>query len=403
VPALLLSIAAASIVTRVNSPLDLAGQISGQFASSRAWAPVGAILAIIGILPGMPHLIILPAAAGAGYFAWNLRKKEQIAAIPPPPEAPPAPILSNIGWDEVSEDSAITLQLGFALVGLVDERKDAPLMTRITGIRRQLSRELGFVIPLVRVRDDLGLSPNAYRISIGGVVLGEDEVWPEDLLALDSGDLVGKVDGREAKDPTFGLDALWIPPSRRAEAVVAGYTVVDSATVVATHLNRIILSSAADLFGMDEAQKLLDVLKETTPQLVSNLTPAPLPLATIAALCRDLLSEHVPLKDFRRIAEAMADAARTESDPALLVEAVRRTIGALIVQTIVNVRDALPVITLDSALESLLAQAVRTGREASHPVEPGLAQRIIEALMAIAGPLQSDGQSFAMVTSPLAR
>ncbi|HEY0116053.1 MAG TPA: flagellar biosynthesis protein FlhA [Allosphingosinicella sp.] len=402
VPALLLSIAAASIVTRVSSALDLSGQITSQFGSSRAWGPVAGILLILGILPGMPHFMVLVAAAIAGYVAWTLRKSEQAKANVPPP-APPAANPSLIGWDEVSDDAALGLELGYGLISLVDERKGAPLMARITGIRRQLSRELGFVVPMVRVRDNMALSPNAYRISVAGVVVAEDEIQPDELLALDSGDLLNRIEGRAVKDPTFGLDAVWIPATRRAEAIVAGYTVVDAATVAATHLNQVIQSAAADLFGMDEAQKLLDALKEGAPQLVSNLTPQPLSLTAIASLCRSLLAEAVPLKDFRRIAEAMADVARDETDPAQLIEKVRQRIGGLIVQTIVPVRMPLPVITLEASLEGLLTQAVRTGRDAQHPIEPGLGQKLVTAVGAIAGPLMGEGRRFAMVTSPVAR
>jgi len=403
VPALLLSIAAASIVTRVSSPFDLSGQISSQFGSAKAWIPVAAILAILGVLPGMPHLVILPAAAAAGFVAWKLRKRAAVIAAMPKVEAAPAANPSMIGWDEVSDDAALGLELGYALIGLVDERKGAPLMARITGIRRQLSRELGFVVPLVRVRDELSLGPNSYRITVGGVVRGEDEIWPEDLLALDSGDLDGSVEGRAVKDPSFGLDAVWISPEKRSEAVVAGYTVVDPATVVATHLNQIVQASAAELFGMDETQKLLDALKETAPQLVGALTPQPLQLASIAALCRALLAEGVPLKDFRRIAEAAVDAAREEADPVQLVEGVRQRIGALIIQSLVPVKMPLPVLTLDPSLESLLNQAVRTGPEATHPIEPGLAQKIVQAIGEVAGPLLGEARRFAVVTSPIAR
>jgi flagellar biosynthesis protein FlhA len=402
VPALLLSIAAASIVTRVSSEFDLSGQITSQFGSWKAWAPVSGILLILGILPGMPHIIVLAAAGIAGYAAWALHKGEVARAAVPPPAAP-APNPSAIGWDEVSDDAALGLELGYGLVTLVDERKGAPLMTRITGIRRQLSRELGFVVPMVRVRDNMALSPNAYRITVGGVIVAEDEVHPEDLLALDSGDLLNLVEGRAVKDPTFGLDAVWIPPARRAEAIVAGYTVVDAATVVATHLNQIISAAAADLFGMDEAQKLIDALKESAPQLVANLTPQPLTLSAIAGLCRALLAEGVPLKDFRRVTEAMVEAAREENDPHQLVEKVRQKIGALIVQTIVPVRMPLPVITLDAGLESLLSQAVRTAVGAQHPIEPGLGQKIVSAVGAMAAPLMGEGRRFAMVTSPMAR
>ncbi len=403
VPALLLSIAAASIVTRVSSPMDLSTQISSQFGSSRAWIPVTAILTLLGLLPGMPHFIVLPAAALSGYVAWKLRKAEQAKPVASEVDLAPAPSPNAIGWDEVSDNAIIGLELGYGLIGLVDERKGAPLMARITGIRRQLSKELGFVVPLVRVRDELGLGPNSYRITVAGVVAGEDEIWPEDLLALDAGGALDKVEGREVRDPTFGLDAVWISPSKRADAVVAGYTVVDPSTVVATHLNHIIATTAADLFGLDEAQKLLDALKEISPQLVQGLTPNPLPLASIAALCRALLAEGVPLKDFRRIAEAMVDAAAEDADPIRMLEGVRQRIGALIVQTVVPIRMPLPVLTLDAGLESLIHQAVRAGQGAAHPIEPALGQRIVQAVGEAAGPLLSQAQRFAIVTSPVAR
>ncbi|WP_298688913.1 flagellar biosynthesis protein FlhA [uncultured Sphingomonas sp.] len=407
IPALLLSIAAASIVTRVSSPLDLGGQIASQFGSAKAWTPVAAILFILGVLPGMPHIIMLPAAALCGYVAWKLRGADQLRkAEANLEESAPAAKPANpsaIGWNEVSDDAPLGLEVGYGLVSLVDERKGAPLMARITGIRRQLSKELGFVVPLVRVRDNMNLAPNAYRITVAGVVVGEDECFPNDLLALDSGDLAATVAGRACKDPTFGLDAVWIAPDTRGEAVVAGYTVVDPSTVLATHLNQLIINSAADLFGMDETQKLLDELKEKAPQLVAGLTPAPLSLAQIASACRALLSEGVPLKDFRRVAEAMSEAAREESDPIQLVEQVRRRIGALIVQTLVPVRMPLPVVTLDASLESLLTQAVRTGPNASHPIEPALAGRIVQAVTESAAPLVGEAKRFAIVTSPIAR
>jgi flagellar biosynthesis protein FlhA len=403
VPALLLSIAAASIVTRVNSPLDLSGQIASQFGSGRAWVPVAVILAIIGILPGMPHVIILTAAAGAGYAAHRLLKAERAAAIaaaaPPPPDTAP-----TIGWEDVSSDSMITLELGFGLIGMVDERKGAPLMSRITGIRRQLSRELGFVIPLVRVRDELSLGANQYRISISGVAVAEDSVWADELLAIESGtSIAAPIDGRAARDPTFGLDAIWIDQQLKNDAIVAGYTVVDAPTVIVTHLNQMIVNAAADLFGVDEAQELLDALKQTAPQLVSNLTPAPMTLPAIARLCRALLAEQVPLRDFRRIADAMASAARDDVAGDALTEEVRQRIGGIIVQSIVDIRATLPVITLDAELEGLLAQAVRVAGDSPHPIEPGLAQRIIEAVAGAAAPLLAADRRFAIVTSPLAR
>ncbi len=402
IPALLLSIAAASIVTRVKSEDDLSGQIAGQFGSGRAWAPVAAILAFLGILPGMPHMIVLPAAAFAGFIAWQLRKTAKAKANEPEPAAPPVnPAL--IEWNDVSDGAILGLEIGYGLIGLVDERKGAPLMARITGIRRQLSKELGFVVPMVRVKDNLALEPNQYRITIAGVVVGEDEIWPDDLLALDSGMLEGEVAGRVAKDPTFGLDAVWISPAKRSEAVIAGYTVVDPPTVMATHLNQLIAMNAAEMFGLDETRKLLDTLKDGAPQLVDGLTPAMLSLAQISALCRALLAEGIALKDFRRICEAMLDAYRPDFNHEQMVEAVRQRIGSLIIQGLVPVKMPLPVITLDGELEALLAQAMRVAGDARHPIEPALANRIVEAVVTAARPILGQARSFAIVTSPLAR
>jgi flagellar biosynthesis protein FlhA len=402
VPALLLSIAAAAIVTRVGSEDDLSNQITGQFGSSKAWMPVAAILTFLGILPGMPHMIILPAAAIAGYIAWHLRKQAKVKAAEPAPMPEPAnPAL--IEWNDVSDGAILGLEIGYGLISLVDERKGAPLMARITGIRRQLSKELGFVVPMVRVKDNLALEPNQYRITIAGVVVGEDEIFPDDLLALDSGALEGVVSGREAKDPTFALDAVWISPAKRSEAVVAGYTVVDPPTVVATHLNQLIAMNASEMFGLDEARKLLDNLKEAAPQLVDGLTPGTLSLTQISALCRALLSEGIALKDFRRICEAMVDAARPDMSHEQLVEAVRQRIGALIIQGLVPVKMPLPVITLDGDLEALLAQAMRVAGDAKHPIEPALANRIIESVVQAARPIMGQARNFAIVTSPIAR
>jgi flagellar biosynthesis protein FlhA len=401
-PALLLSIAAASIVTRVKSEDDLSGQIAGQFGSGRAWVPVAAILAFLGVLPGMPHMIVLPAATFAAFIAWHLHKAARTRANAPEPMAPPInPAL--IEWNDVSDGAILGLEIGYGLISLVDERKGAPLMARITGIRRQLSKELGFVVPMVRVKDNLALEPNQYRITIAGVTVGEDEIWPEDLLALDSGMLEGTVQGRAAKDPTFGLDAVWISPGKRSEAVVAGYTVVDPPTVVATHLNQLIAMNAAEMFGLDETRKLLDTLKDSAPQLVDGLTPAMLSLAQISALCRALLAEGIALKDFRRICEAMIDAYRPDYSHEQLVEAVRQRIGSLIIQGLVPVKMPLPVITLDGDLEALLAQAMRVAGDARHPIEPALANRIIEAVVSAARPILGQARSFAIVTSPVAR
>ena len=338
----------------------------------------------------------------AGWLAWSLHRRERAALAPATAPA----VIANpavIEWADISEDVPIDLQIGYGLIGLVDDRTNAPLMTRITGIRRQLSQDCGFVIPIVRVRDEIMLDPQSYRICIAGVCKAEATIWADKLLAIDSPDRLATIDGTATRDPTYGLDAVWIDVAQRTEAVAAGYTVVDAATVVATHLNHVIQAGASELLGVDEAQKLVDVLKELAPQLVAALTPAPLPMPVIAAICRALLAENVPLRDFRRIAAAMVEAARGEADPALIVERVRERLGALIVQTICPWSAPLNVVTLDPSLEALLAQAVRAGPDARHPVEPGLASRLVEALVEGTASYVADERPFAIVTSPIAR
>ncbi|MHA3840239.1 flagellar biosynthesis protein FlhA [Sphingomonas aestuarii] len=401
VPALLLSIAAAAIVTRVSSAKDLQGQIGSQFNSHRTWAPVSGILVLLGLLPGMPALIIMPAAAGAGYMAWRMYKVSQ---LPPPPEpaAPPAD-LSKIGWDEVTDNMQVMFDIGYGLVPLVDERKGAPLMGRITGVRRQLSKDLGFVVPQVRVRDDINLAPFTYRIVINGVVVGEDQASPDEMLALDTGQAVAPIRGKEAKDPTFGLDARWISSADADAATAAGYLVVDAGTVMATHLNQLLIQNAADLLGPDEVQSLLDGLKDRAGQLVASLCPQPVSLTTLTQVLRALLAENIPLKEFRRIAAAIASAAQKTLDADEIVETIRPELGPLIIQKLCGVREPLRVMTLEGQLEALLGQAVRSDPSRRHTIEPDLGRRIVDALQRAAQPLVGEAKPFVLVVQPSIR
>jgi flagellar biosynthesis protein FlhA len=400
-PSLMLSIAAAAIVTRVTSSQDLAGQIGTQFGSARTWTPVAGILGLLGVLPGMPHLVLLSAAAISGFAAWKLR---QIAHRPPPPApAAPAPDLSKIGWDEVSDGMQIHLDIGYGLVPLVDERRGAPLMGRITGVRRQLSKDLGFIIPQVRVRDDINLAPYTYRIIVGGVVIAEDQASADEMLALDTGQGVGELRGKKAKDPTFGLDATWIQPGDADAATGQGYLVVDAGTVVATHLNNQLGQNAADMLGADEVQQLLEGLKERNPQLVAALTPAPLPLTTLTQVLKGLLAEGISLKEFRRIAAAISVAAQRTVDAEEIIEAIRPDLGGLIIQKLCGVHEPLRVMTLEGQLEGLLGQAVRSDPSRRHTIEPDLGRRIVDALQQAAAPLVAEAKPFALVVQPSIR
>ncbi len=402
-PSLMLSIAAAAIVTRVSSDKDLAGQIGGQFGASRTWTPVAVILFLLGVFPGMPHLVILPAAAIAGFAAWKLRQIERRPA--PLPAAPVAEVAdpSKIGWDEVTDGMQVNLDIGYGLVPLVDERRGAPLMGRITGVRRQLSKELGFVVPQCRVRDDINLAPYTYRIMVGGVCVGEDQVSPDEMLALDTGQAFGALKGKQIKDPTFGLDATWIAAGDADVATGAGYLVVDPGTVMATHLNHALGQHAADLLGPDDVQNLLDGLKERAGHLVASLCPAPLSLTQLTQVLKGLLNEGISLKEFRRIAGALAAAAPRTQDPEELMEAIRPTLGPLIIQKLCGVREPLRVMTLEGQLEALLGQAARADTARRHVIEPDLGRRIVEALQMAAQPLIAEAKPFALVVQPALR
>ncbi|MES3154857.1 MULTISPECIES: flagellar biosynthesis protein FlhA [Sphingomonas] len=399
-PSLMLSIAAASIVTRVTSDKDLAGQIGGQFGSPRTWTPVAVILALLGILPGMPHMVILPAAAIAGFAAWKLR---QIERRPAPVVVVPVETIdqSKIGWEEVTDGMQVNLDIGYGLVPLADERRGSPLMGRITGVRRQLSKELGFVVPQVRVRDDINLAPYVYRILVNGVVVGEDTVSPDEMLALDTGQAFGDLFGKKVKDPTFGLDATWVDASDADAATGAGYLVVDPGTVMATHLNHLLGQNASELLGQDEVQALLDGLKERAAQLVAAL--APLPITTLTQVLKGLLAENVPLKEFRRIAGAIAVAAQRTQDAEEIIETIRPELGALIIQKLCGVREPLRVMTLEGQLEGLLGQAMRADQSRRHVIEPDLGRRIVEALQRAAEPLIAEAKPFALVVQPTIR
>ena len=405
IPALLLSIAAAAIVTRVsaNKDQDLTGQIGSQFGSHRTWTPVAVITGLLGLLPGMPAFIILPAAAGSGFMAWKMWQASKRPPAPEPVAEAEAVDPSRIGWDEVTDNMQVMIDIGYGLVPLVDERRGGALMGRITGVRRQLSKELGFVVPQVRVRDDINMQPFSYRIVVGGVVIGEDSVSPEEMLALDTGQAVGTLPGKPAKDPTFGLDAVWISAADADAATGQGWLVVDPGTVMATHLNQALTANASDLLGPDEVQALLDGLRERAAQLVASLSPNPLPITTLTQVLRGLLAENIPLKEFRRIAAAIALAAQKTADADEIVELIRPELGPLIIQRLCSVREPLRVMTLEGQLEALLGQAIRSDPAKRHTIEPDLGRRIVDALQRAAQPLVAEAKPFALVVQPTIR
>jgi flagellar biosynthesis protein FlhA len=404
VPALLLSLAAAVIVTRVSSPLDLSEQVLGQFRQPHAWFAVSAILGMLGFLPGMPHLLALGAAGGAGVIAWRMSPR-QAPAVPGTTladdgEATPGEV--SIGWEEVTDHAQVGLEIGYGLIELVDQAQRGPLIARVTGVRKQLSRELGFVLPAVRVRDNMDLPPLVYRILIGGAPVGEDEARPGEWLALDPGTAMDPVAGRPVKDPSFGLPALWITPDKRDIAAAAGYTIVDCSTVIATHLAQVLQANAHRLIGQDDVQRLLDTLQNSARALVTGLVPKMLALNVLTAACQALLEDGVPIREFRRVVEAAAAQVHRTSDPVELAELMRPALAELVIARLAGVKEPLRVLTLSDPLEALIATSVRAD-PGPWPIEPGLARRVAAAAREAASPLNEAGTPFALVVGAAAR
>ena len=403
IPALLLSIASAIIVTRVSSEMDLSGQLGKQFLLPGAWMPVTIILGLIALVPGMP-MLALGGMSALGFWlarktnaksAAQLVDKNRIAAAPTSEE------LSEIKWQDVIEDSSIAIDIGYALVPLVDQRRNAPLLARVTAVRRQLSSNLGFVMPRVRISDDLAMGAYSYRLSIGGVILGEDKVYPDLRLALHSAMVMQPLSGEAVRDPSFGMEAYWIEEGREEEALAAGYTVVDSATVIATHLNQILQKNSHMILGQEDVQAMLNAHNDVAPAMMANLVPKVLSLPLLTRVLQLLLLESVPIRDFRTIAEALSLHAENVHDAELLVEKVRAHMGATIVQQLSKWNETLKVIVFNPDLEEILLRAIRPDGQSMF--EPSLVEKIIASVSEIMGNEKLSGTSLALITAPSIR
>ena len=403
IPSLLLSTATAIIVTRISAEADVTQQVLSQlFGHPRALAITGAVIGLLGLVPGMPNAAFLTLGAACAGGAWLLARRTRAELVEEKPQEaqPQRPEERDLSWDDVQPVDIIGLEVGYRLIPLVDRNQGGELMARIRGVRKKLSQELGFLIQPVHIRDNLDLAPNAYRISLLGVPAGEGEVHPDRELAINPGEAAAGLEGIPTKDPAFGLDAVWIEPARREEAQALGYTVVDPATVIATHLSVVLQEHAAELLGHEEAQQMLDVLARSAPKLVEDLVPKALPLGVVVKVLQNLLAEGVPVRDMRTIAETLAEHAPRSQDPDALTAAVRVALGRHIVQRINGMAGELPVITLDPALEQLLQQSMQG--DGGPVLEPGIAERIHQELEALARRQEAMGQPVVLlVPQPL--
>jgi flagellar biosynthesis protein FlhA len=389
VPALLLSIAAAVIVTRVSDNLDLAGQIGFQFANPRTWLPVAVILLAISMIPAMPQTVFLPAS-GLAFWLWHALRRRAASQLPPAEVvAPPEP--GRIALDEVSDHTLVTIELGFGLIHLVDEHRGSPLVARITGVRKQLSQAFGFIVPQFRVRDSLDLAPHDYRVLLGGVSLGGGEIRPDRILAIDAGDASAehRLSGEQTLDPSFGCPALWIDPAQRDHAIAEGFLTVDASTVIATQLNQLLGERPQLLLGPDEVRAILDAVKEHAPGVIEALHPQPLSLAALTRFLRALLEDGIPIGHPLPILAALANGVQQTLEHERLVELVRAELGTLLVGRICSPGQRLPVLTLDAQLESAIVQGMQDPSTGQPVIEPDLARGIgdyVAALVAERGP-----------------
>jgi flagellar biosynthesis protein FlhA len=408
IPALLLSTAVAIIVTRMSGEQDMGGELGRQlFGNPKALAVAAVLLGVMGAIPGMPNVPFLLIAALCGAGAWLLHKRSRALtqAAQDAPAAPPAPPSesSELTWDDVQPVDIIGLEVGYRLVPLVDKAQGGDLLGRIKGVRRKLTQDLGFLVQAVHIRDNLDLAPNAYRINLAGVPVGEGVVYPERELAINPGRVFGKLNGIETRDPAFGMEAVWIEPASRDHAQTLGYTVVDASTVIATHLSHIIQTHAHELLGHEEVQHLLTVLAKSAPKLVEDLTPKLLPLGTVVRVLQGLLAERVPIRNMRTIVETLAEHAPRTQDPTVLQAQVRVALGRQIVQDIAGNSVELPVITLEPELEQLLSNSLAGTNAATPGLEPGLAERMQRSLAEAAQRQEMTGEPAVLLVPPQLR
>ena len=405
IPSLLLAISTAIIVTRVSSKQDMATHIGDQLSISRAWIPVSAVLLLIGFVPGMPNLLFITSAivaATAGFLARRVERKRETKIED---SIEDENVQDDVDGDQlrledVTDYSPVSVQLGYGLVEMVDDDTGGPLVERITGIRKQVSKALGFIIPAVRIRDDLTLSSNQYRIRIGQTIVGEDSIYPDRKLAIPGDDTNIKLDGIEVKDPSFGMDATWILPSQQNEAEEKGYVVVAPESVLATHLSQIFYKHSGKLIGQDDVQTLLDNLSQTAPSLVESLVPKLVPLHNLTGVLRELLSERVPISDLKIILESLAGLVGKNLSVIETAEAIRPNLAGLLIQQVAPLNKALPVITFNSELEHMLIKMAKQNGEEGLVLDNELATKLISNISDLNQKLISEGNTAVLVVSP---
>jgi flagellar biosynthesis protein FlhA len=408
VPALLLSLATAIVVTRVTTTESMTEQASSQLGNPTALFITSIILAVLGLVPGMPHLVFLLLSAATAGLGWMLLRREA-AADSPEKVAEAAAVAAaeqpkELDWEDLDQVDLVGLEIGYGLIPLVNAETGGQLMTRVKGVRKKLSAELGFLIQPVRIRDALSIDPDSYHIVLKGVVRGRGKVKVGREMAINPGQVYGNLEGTPTTEPAFGLEAVWIEPSQRDHARALGYTVVDSATAVATHLNKVLRDNAADLLSHDEVQQLLDKLTAKSPKLVEDLVPSKLSLGVLTRTLQGLLNDSVSIRDMRTIVETLSEVSGRTQEPEQLTALLRPRLGRMIVQNLLDEKETLSVMTLDPGLEQLLHNVLQQQSQNQNVVmEPGLAERLFAALRQGSKEVEELGNAAVLVVSPAIR
>jgi flagellar biosynthesis protein FlhA len=381
IPGLLISVAAAMVVSRVGKEHDLGRQIVDQmFVSPRVLGITAGVMGVLGIIPGMPHVVFLTIASIIGYTAWVLAHKPPAPVIEE--KAPVATPDTEATWDDLQPIDQLGLELGYRLITLVDKNRQGDLLTRIKGVRRKFAQEVGFLPPAVHVRDNLELKPSGYRISLRGVIVGEGEAFPGMYLAINPGGITTPLIGTATIDPAFGLPAHWIDERQKEAAQMAGFTVVDSETVMATHLSHLMQVHAAKLLSRTETQQLVEHVSKLAPKLIEEVVPKMVSIAVFQKVLQLLLEESVHIRDIRTIIESIAEHAGTITDPIELARRVRVALSPAIVQQIYGPSRELNVIAIDPPLERLLVQAL--GNASGPALDPGVADMLSRSAAEVA-------------------
>jgi flagellar biosynthesis protein FlhA len=404
IPALVISMAAGIVISNVTTGQDVGRQLVSQlFTHPRVLAITAGILGLIGLVPGMPHLAFLGAAAVLGGVLWWQHKRQQATAAQaqaaPEAAAPAEP--EEVSWEQIEPVDTLSLDVGYRLIPLVDRNQGGELLGRIRGVRKKFAQEMGFLVASVHIRDNLELRPGGYRIALKGVDIGSGDIFPDLLMAINPGQVMGELQGTPTKDPAFGLPAVWVNKELRDRAQTLGYTVVDPSTVLATHLHHLLQTHAAELLGREEVEGLLAHLSKRSPKLVEDLVPKLISADRLRKVLQNLLTEGVPIRDMRTIAEVLAEHAGQVNDTDELTARVRLALGAYIMQSLSPNGQELSAAVLDGQLEQILLSSLRADPQQA-AVEPGLAQRLMDKARDLMQRMEAQGATgVLLVSAPL--